>query len=388
MTLAERERDLENRLRSIDDPLLSDEHDHENETERDGATDDRADDPADIVSLGLVNDVSIDGDTATISLAFNSPYAPAEMDLGNRIREVVTEAGFDPDLRASVSAEQGFDEEIMPRVKNVIAVSSGKGGVGKTTVAANLAAGLERMGAMVGILDSDIHGPNVPRILPIEGEPGVTPNDELVPPRSDGVRVMSMGFLTKNADDPAILRGPMVNNIMTQFLQEVEWGVLDYLIVDLPPGTGDATLNLLQTMPVTGAVIVTTPQQMAVDDTRKGLRMFQEHDTPILGVVENMSTFQCPGCDDEHDLFGRDGGDDISADYDVPLLAKLPLHPDFGAENADGPVVKDDDSPVQESTTTLVEEIADRIGEVNRRKVADSSSVPEAEPVPTEVGRS
>ncbi|MFP9192651.1 Mrp/NBP35 family ATP-binding protein [Natronosalvus vescus] len=340
----------------------------------------------DIVSLGLINDIAIDDDTVRISLAFNSPYAPTEMTIGNRIREVISDLDEDLeiDLRAHAGEAQGFDEEILPRVKNVIAVTSGKGGVGKTTVAANLAAGLEKMGARVGILDSDIHGPNVPRILPIEDEPGVTPNDELVPPRSDGVRVMSMGFLTRNQDDPAILRGPMVNNIMTQFLQEVEWGLLDYLIVDLPPGTGDASLNLLQMMPVTGAVIVTTPQQMAVDDTKKGLRMFQEHDTPILGIVENMSTFQCPSCDDEHDLFGRDGGSSISDEYDVELLAKLPLHPDFGADDAEIPLVKDEESPVQPAIQELVETVADRIGTVNRKRVGEATGVETAESVPLE----
>ncbi|UTF52211.1 Mrp/NBP35 family ATP-binding protein [Natronosalvus rutilus] len=361
------ESDLRTQLATVQDPELED----------------------DIVSLGLVNDVSIEGDTARISLAFNAPYAPAEMTMGNRIREVVADldADLEADVRAHVGEDHGFDEEILPRVKNVIAVSSGKGGVGKTTVAANLAAGLEKMGARVGILDSDIHGPNVPRILPIEGEPGITPDEELVPPRSDGVRVISMGFLTENADDPAILRGPMVNNIMTQFLQEVEWGVLDYLIVDLPPGTGDATLNLLQLMPVAGAVIVTTPQQMAVDDTRKGLRMFQEHDAPILGIVENMSTFRCPNCDDQHDLFGRDGGDDISADYDVPLLAKLPLDPEFGAEERDVPPVKDDSSSVQGALEDLIETVADRIGEVNRARVADATANEVEEPVPSAAGQ-
>ncbi|WP_255171557.1 Mrp/NBP35 family ATP-binding protein [Natrononativus amylolyticus] len=354
------ESELRQRLTAVDDPLNDD----------------------DIVSLGLVNDVTITDDTARISLAFNTPYAPAEMEIGTRIREVVSGMGLEPDLRAHAGREHGFDEEIMPRVRNIIAVSSGKGGVGKTTVAANLAAGLERQGAHVGILDADIHGPNVPRILPIEGEPGVTPEEELVPPRSGGVRVMSMGFLTENADDPALLRGPMVNNIMTKFLDGVEWGRLDYLIVDLPPGTGDTALDLLQTMPVTGAVIVTTPQQMAVDDTRKGLRMFQKHHTPVLGVVENMSTFHCPSCEDEHDLFGRDGGEDISADYDVPLLGTLPLHPDFGADGTDGPAVKNDDSPIQETIVDLVDGVSDRIGEINRRRVAEHAAPMADEPVP------
>ncbi|QFU83807.1 Mrp/NBP35 family ATP-binding protein [Natronorubrum aibiense] len=325
----------------------------------------------DIVSLGLVNDVRIEDETAKISLALNAPYAPSEMELGNRIREVVSEAGLEADLRAHVGSEHGFDDEVLPRVRNVIAVSSGKGGVGKTTVAANLAAGLEKRGAMVGLLDADIHGPNVPRILPVETEPGVTPSEDIVPPRSDGVRVISMGFMMEEEDDPAILRGPMVNKFMLKFLEGVEWGRLDYLIVDLPPGTGDATLNLLQSMPVTGAVVVTTPQEMALDDTRKGIQMFNKHDTPVLGVVENMSSFVCPSCGDEHGLFGTEGAQSIVDKYDIPLLGQIPIHPDFGAEGSEGALVKDDSSPVQETVEEFVAEVSDRVGETNRRTVAE-----------------
>jgi len=258
------------------------------------------------------------------------------MAIGNQIRDVIEDAGLEPDLRAHVGEEHGFDDEVLPNVRNVIAVSSGKGGVGKTTVAANLAAGLEKRGAMVGLLDADIHGPNVPQILPPESDPGVTPNEEIVPPRSDGVRVISMGMMMEDDDDPAILRGPMVNKFMMKFLEGVEWGRLDYLIVDLPPGTGDATLNLLQSMPVTGSVVVTTPQEMALDDTRKGIQMFNKHDTPVFGVVENMSSFICPSCGDQHGLFGTGGADTIVDKYDVPLLGKIPIHPDFGADGSEG----------------------------------------------------
>ncbi|WP_247728394.1 Mrp/NBP35 family ATP-binding protein [Halovivax limisalsi] len=331
-------------------------------------------DPAlgdDIVSLGLVNDVSIEEDTATISLALNTPYATEELELGTAVRDAVSELGLEPDIRAKVSEELGFDTEVLPRVKNVIAVSSGKGGVGKTTVAANLAAGLERKGAMVGLLDADIHGPNVPRILPVESEPGVTPDDNLVPPRSDGVRIISTGFLLEDEDDPAMLRGPMVNKFMMKFFEGVEWGRLDYLVVDLPPGTGDATLNLLQAMPVTGTVIVTTPQDMALDDTRKGIQMYNEHDTPVFGIVENMSTFICPSCGDEHRLLGdREGVERTLSDYDVPLLGSLPMHPDFGADGSRGALAKDEDSPVGDQVRDLVDTIADRISAVNRQKVA------------------
>jgi len=341
--------ELTERLREVEDPLIGD----------------------DIVSLGLVNDIQIDGDTATISLGFNSPFAPTEMELGKGIREVVSEEGLEPDLHADVDHLDGFDENVFPNIRNVIAVASGKGGVGKTTVAANLAAGLDKLGGRVGLLDADIHGPNVPRILPTDEDPGVTPEEErMVPAKSDGVKVISMDFLTKNQDDPTIMRGPMVNNVMTHFLENVEWGTLDYLVVDLPPGTGDASLDLLQTLPVTGAAIVTTPQQMAVDDARKGLRLFEKHDTPVLGIVENMSQFHCSSCGDTHDPFGSGGGEKIAEDYGVENLGSLPIHEDFGADGTTDPVVKDDESPVQDSAVTLIESIADRIGEVNRRKVA------------------
>src|SRR6056297_4158385 len=326
----------------------------------------------DIVSLGLVNDVTIDDETARISLAFNAPYAPSEMEIGNQIRDVIEDAGLEADLRAHVGEEHGFDHEVLPRVKNVIAVSSGKGGVGKTTVAANLAAGLEKRGAMVGLLDADIHGPNIPRILPVESEPGVTPDDELVPPRSDGVRIISTGFLLENDDDPAMLRGPMVNKFMMKFFEGVEWGRLDYLVVDLPPGTGDATLNLLQAMPVTGTVIVTTPQDMALDDTRKGIEMYNEHDTPVIGVVENMSSFVCPSCGDEHRLLGDSQGvEQTLSDYDIPLVGSLPMHPDFGKTDGHGPIVKNDDSEVQSRVDETVESILGRIGAINRMRVAE-----------------
>jgi ATP-binding protein involved in chromosome partitioning len=363
MTVSESE--LIDRLREVEDPRIGE----------------------DIVSLDLVNGISIDGDTAAVSVAFNSPYAPGEMEIGTEIREVISDAGLEPELHADVTEKQGFDEEIFPNIRNVIAVASGKGGVGKTTVAANLAAGLDQLGARVGLLDADIHGPNVPRILPVEEEPKVTPDEErLIPPESDGVKVMSMGFLIKNQDDPAIMRGPMVNNVMTHFLENVEWGALDYLVVDLPPGTGDASLDLLQSLPVTGAAIVTTPQQMSLDDARKGLRLFDKHDAPVLGIVENMSSFHCPSCGDSHDPFGSEGAEAIAEDYDIDLLGKLPIHPDYGADGTTDPVVKISESEVNEPTVELIEEMADRIGEVNRRRVAgtldtiDSGSAFEDQP--------
>ena len=346
--MTETEDELEARLREIEDPLVGE----------------------DIVTMGLINDVTIDDGTASISLAFNTPFAPAELELGDAIRAAVTDLGLEADLYAEAGEAQGFDEEVMPNVRNVVAVASGKGGVGKTTVAANLAAGLEQMGARVGLLDADIHGPNAPRVLPVEEEPGVTPDEKIVPPTADGVKVMSMSFLIGEQDDPAILRGPMVNNVMTHFFENVEWGALDYLVVDLPPGTGDASLDLVQTLPVAGVVIVTTPQQMAVDDARKGLRLFEKHETPVLGIVENMSLYHCPSCGDEHDPFGRGGAEEMVDSYGVDLLGQVPIHEDFGADGTEDPAVKLEGSPVRESMRELVDDIADKIGETNRRKVA------------------
>jgi ATP-binding protein involved in chromosome partitioning len=352
MTVTEAE--LRDRLADVQDPMNDD----------------------DVVSLGLVDDVTVRDGTADVTLAFNAPYAPTEMEIGDAIREVVEDAGLEPDLSARVDESHGYDLDVLPKVRNVIAVASGKGGVGKTTVAANLAAGLNDLGARVGILDADVHGPNVPRILPTDGEPGVTPNEEIVPPRSDGVLVVSTDHMLPEGDDPAVLRGPMVNNVMMKFVEEVEWGRLDYLVVDLPPGTGDASLNLLQTLPVAGVVVVTTPQEMAVADARKGLRLFADHDAPVLGVVENMSAFHCPSCDDVHDVFGDGGAGEITADYDVPLLATLPIHPDFDSADREGPTVRDEESSVQGDLEGMVEAVADRVGAVNRAAVADAVGSP------------
>ena len=332
----------------------------------------------DIVSLDLVDDVAIEDDIARVTLALNTPFAPAELRIGERIREEVAALGYEPELTAAVGTAHGFDEDILPNVRNVIAVASGKGGVGKTTVAANLAAGLEARGGRVGVLDADVHGPNVPRVLGIADlDPGVDPTtDMLVPPEADGVKVMSMAYMLHDPDDPAIMRGPMVQKVMTHFLENVQWGALDYLVVDLPPGTGDASLDLLQTLPVTGTVIVTTPERLALDDARKGIRLFEKHETPIVGIVENMAAFRCPSCGDEHALYGGAGAAEICDDFGVAHLGELPTHPDFGTEGIDGPVVKAD-SPVQQDVEAIVEQALENVGAINRQRVARPDAVPE-----------
>ncbi|MFK5604605.1 MRP family ATP-binding protein [Haloferax sp. Atlit-47N] len=343
------EADVRDRLRAVEDPDLGD----------------------DVVSLGLVNAVEVDGDTVRISLALGAPYSPAETDIGRRIREVLAEDGLEVDLTAKVPTDRDPDEEVLPGVKNIIAVASGKGGVGKSTVAVNLAAGLSKLGARVGLFDADIYGPNVPRMVAAEEAPQATQDQTIVPPEKYGMKLMSMAFLVGD-DDPVIWRGPMVHQLLTQLVEDVEWGSLDYLVLDLPPGTGDTQLSILQTLPLTGAVIVTTPQNVALDDANKGLRMFGKHDTNVLGIVENMSTFRCPDCGNRHDIFGAGGGREFAASNDLPFLGALPLDPAV-REGGDGgkPIVLEDDDETADAFRVMTENIADMVGVVQRRSVSE-----------------
>jgi len=329
-------------------------------------------DPAlgdDIVSLGLVNDLDVDGDTVTISLALGAPYSPTENDIAARVREALQSEGLEPDLTAAIPDRAEAD--VLPGVKNVVAVASGKGGVGKSTVAVNLAAGLADRGARVGLFDADIYGPNVPRMVDADDHPQATESETIVPPEKFGMKLMSMAFMV-GEDDPVIWRGPMVHKVLTQLVEDVEWGHLDYLVVDLPPGTGDTQLTLLQTLPLTGSVVVTTPEDVAVDDARKGLRMFGRHDTTVLGVVENMSTFVCPDCGNRHDIFGAGGGQDFADANDLPFLGSIPLDPSVRAGGDQGePVVLDDDNETGESFREFTAETADMLGLVQRRGVGE-----------------
>ena len=210
-----------------------------------------------------------------------------------------------------------------PNLGRVIAVSSGKGGVGKSTVATNLAVALSRAGARVGLMDADIYGPNVPKMLGVSGQPFVV-DERIVPLEGHGVKVISIGFLVER-DQPAIWRGPIIMKVITQFLRDVNWGQLDYLVVDMPPGTGDAQLSLVQATHVHGAVIVTTPQDVAAGDALRGAKMFERVSVPVLGVVENMSYFECPHCGKPTALFGSGGGEKLATELGVPLLAQIPM---------------------------------------------------------------
>ena len=340
--------DVRDLLRAVEDPDLGD----------------------DIVSLGLVNAVAVEGDTAKVSLALGAPHAPTESDIAEAVRDRLLGAGLEPELVADVPTDLSRDEEVLPGVKNVIAVASGKGGVGKSTLAVNVAAGLSRLGAEVGLFDADVYGPNVPRMVDADEAPRATEGDTIVPPTKYGMKLMSMAFLV-GEDDPVIWRGPMVHKILTQLVEDVEWGDLDYMMLDLPPGTGDTQLTVLQTLPLTGAVVVTTPQAVAVDDARKGLEMFGKHDTPVLGVAENMSGFRCPDCGGFHEVFGSGGGEAMARDGDLPFLGAVPLDPAVRAGGDGGePVVRTDDDETADAFRVLTENVADNVGVVRRRGVS------------------
>ena len=340
------EDDLRDRLREVRDPDLG----------------------GDIVSLGLVNDVVIDDGTVRISLALGAPYAPNESEIAADVRGALSDTGLDVELSARVPTDLSTDEQVLPGVENVIAVASGKGGVGKSTVAVNLAAGLAELGSRVGLFDADVYGPNVPRMVAAEERPE-TDGETIVPPERYGMKLISMDFLT-GEDDPVIWRGPMVHKIITQLVEDVEWGDLDYLVMDLPPGTGDTQLTILQTLPLTGAVIVTTPQEVALDDAVKGLRMFGKHDTNVLGIAENMAGFRCPDCGGFHEIFGSGGGKALAADHDLPFLGGIPLDPDVRTGGDDGAPVVLGDGDTADAFRVLVENVANNAGVVRRREVS------------------
>jgi ATP-binding protein involved in chromosome partitioning len=283
----------------------------------------------DIVTLGFVKDLKIEGGDVSFRIVLTTPACPVREQLQQQSEEVVRAVPGVSSVRVTMDAEvpkgRGLGEKVtVPGVRNIVAVSSGKGGVGKSTVAVNLAAVLAADGARVGLMDADVYGPNVPLML---GTSRVRPEiqgNKLLPVEAHGIKMMSMALL-KPGDEPMILRGPILHGLVKQFLQDVLWGELDYLIVDMPPGTGDVQLSLAQLVPVQGAVLVTTPQEVAVADVRRALRMFETVAVPILGIVENMSYFVAPDTGTRYDIFGAGGGQRLAETYGVPFLGAVPL---------------------------------------------------------------
>jgi ATP-binding protein involved in chromosome partitioning len=324
----------------------------------------------DIISLGWLRGVGLDGQRVSVDLRAGYPVDGIRDVLA---AEVAAQLESDPAIeKASVSLDwkvvpHVVQGELKPQdqIKNIIAVASGKGGVGKSATAVNLALALRADGARVGVLDADIYGPSMPRMLGVSGSPQ-TEGNRIVPQRAHGLQVMSIGFMVEE-DTPMIWRGPMVTSALQQLLTETNWEGLDYLVVDLPPGTGDIQLTLAQKVPVAGSVIVTTPQDIALLDARKAVQMFRKVDMSVLGIVENMSTHICSNCGHEESIFGSGGGARMSEEYGVPLLGQLPLAMKIRSDLDQGmpTVVSEPDS-----------ELTQRYREVARKTAARLATTP------------
>jgi ATP-binding protein involved in chromosome partitioning len=285
----------------------------------------------DIVSLGFIKDLKIDGGRVAFTIELTTPACPVKDQMRDQSRALVMQlpgvTSVDVTMSAQVrSASLGADgpRQPIPGVKNIVAVGAGKGGVGKTTVAVNLALALAKCGSRVGIIDGDIYGPNVPIMLGMKGQL-ITDGQKIVPAEKYGLQVISMAFLTSD-DAPIIWRGPMLHGALQQFFREVRWAQLDYLIIDMPPGTGDVALSLSQTVPTAGAIVVTTPQQVSLADTRRAVAMYRKLNIPTLGIIENMSYFSCPNCHHEADIFGHGGGQTMAGELGVPFLGRIPIY--------------------------------------------------------------
>jgi len=321
----------------------------------------------DIVTLGFVKEVEAAGEAVRATVEFATPRFPSRDKVREECEAKLRAAGAREttlDFRVAVRGHRPPDrEDLLKDVRNVVAVASGKGGVGKSTVAANLALSLVRTGASVGLLDADVYGPSMSIMLGIEGRPEVTSANTMRPLDAHGLRVMSISFLTTK-DTPVIWRGPMVHGLIYQFLTQVEWGSLDYLVIDLPPGTGDAQLTLTQTAPLAGAVIVTTPQDVSLIDARRGLKMFEQVNVPVLGIVENMSSFVCPHCGGRTDIFRHGGGKRTSRELEVPFLGEVPIDPEVVVSGDSGvPIVAGHpDSPAAVAYAEIAERVAASLG--------------------------
>src|ERR671912_333613 len=284
----------------------------------------------DIVSMGMIKDLAITDEKVSFTLELTTPACPFNDDIEQDVRAAISDIGVQNlNLKVTARVMEGRAvsmDELIPDVKNIIAIASGKGGVGKTTIAVNLALALAETGAKVGLLDADIYGPSVPLMMGAEASPQVI-NNKIQPPNVEGVKVISMGFFYEQSQQAGIYRGPIISGIIKQFLTDVNWGELDYLIIDLPPGTGDAPLTIALTIPITGILVVTTPQEVAMNVAVKAVGMFNKLNVPIVGVIENMSYLQCPHCNEHIHIFGKGGGQRVSEQFNIPFIGEIPLHP-------------------------------------------------------------
>ncbi|MCW5828266.1 MAG: Mrp/NBP35 family ATP-binding protein [Deltaproteobacteria bacterium] len=283
----------------------------------------------DIVSLGFVKNIRIDGSNVAFTIELTTPACPVKekfrADAEAAVRAIGGISKVDVEMTSNVrSSTSAAQQNPAPQIRNIIAVASGKGGVGKSSVAVNLALALSQQGARAGLMDADFYGPSIPQMLDVGKQDLRQVGDKILPARKYGIEILSFGFFIDQRE-PVIWRGPMLDGAIRQFFTDVQWSELDYLVVDMPPGTGDVQLSLCQRVPVTGAVMVTTPQTVSLNDVYKGVAMFQKVNVPVLGVVENMSYFECPSCHTHTEIFDSGGGQKLADETGTPLLARLPI---------------------------------------------------------------
>ena len=326
----------------------------------------------DIVTLGFVKDVKIEGGEVDFTIELTTPACPVRDQMKAEAEQKVAAlpgvTAARAKMTADVKARGGFGRQQVPGVRNIVAVGAGKGGVGKSTTAVNLAVALAAKGARVGLMDADVYGPNIPQMLGVSDQPEVSEDKKMVPPEAHGIKLISMGMLVP-PDQPIIWRGPMLHGAVQQFMRDVAWGELDYLVVDLPPGTGDVALSMAQSVPMAGAVVVTTPQGVSVSDVRKAVAMFRQLNIPVLGVIENMSYFVCGHCQERTDIFGSGGGRKMAEDLQIPFLGEVPIDTRVRSGGDEGrPIVAAaPDAPAAQAFADLAGRVAAQISVQNMR---------------------
>jgi ATP-binding protein involved in chromosome partitioning len=318
----------------------------------------------DLVSLNMIQDVSITDGQVSFRILLTTPACPLKSQIEREARQAIASLpgvkNVEITMDSSVPSDGRSRGLLDLPIRNAIAVASGKGGVGKSTLAANLAVVLAQSGAKVGLLDADIYGPNIPTMMGVDRLPPVR-NEKITPAEAYGVKIMSIGFLVR-PDQPLIWRGPMLHSAIRQFLSDVAWGELDYLVIDLPPGTGDAALSLAQSLPLSGGLIVTLPQQVSLDDARRGLEMFRQLDVPVLGIIENMSYLELPD-GNRMDIFGTGGGQRLAEETGVPFIGSIPLDPAVrqGGDAGKPVIINHPDSAVARAIRAIAEDVAAKI---------------------------
>jgi len=337
----------------------------------------------DIVTFGFVKDVRIDGDTVALTVDITSSADEVKAQINDEATDVLKKIGF-ANVNVNIVAPQApkqmsnsvSGKNIAPHVKNFVMVSSGKGGVGKSTTSVNLAVALAMQGKKVGLLDADIYGPNIPRMMGVEGQKPEIQGNKVLPLKAYGVEIMSMGALMEEGA-ALIWRGSMIMKAIEQFLRDILWSELDVLVIDMPPGTGDAQLSLAQSVPVTAGITVTTPQEVSLDDSRRSLNMFDKLHIPTAGIIENMSGFICPSCDTESDIFGMGTTEPVAKEYDTEVIARIPIEPAIrvGGDTGMPVTYHKPDSETAKRYQEAASNLSAFIDKVNAEGLADNSGV-------------